>query len=276
MKNIVLIHTDSQFKDFLKNIGDTDLAIDFENEYNRHVYGEFVCIIQIFDGKNFYVVDALSVSKEALIQFFESKNLKIIYEASNDKMLIFKQFQVPLNCVLDLRVVGDLFGIKQGLNNALGHFLGIKIENKSKFQRYDWTKRPICSEALEYALCDVKYLFELKNAMFKALGADEKIENLIKDLIKSTYFLKPSLKSPSQIAKKNGLKMSEVAKFQAIVAIVDNAAKHANIPTHFIMSKADVIAIMRGEKAVESLKIPKRVLANFPNFKNRIKIELKR
>ncbi|MDL0089752.1 hypothetical protein [Campylobacter gastrosuis] len=53
------INNDVDFENLLKDIVGKDLAVDFECEYNRHKYGEFLCLVQIFDGKNCYVIDAL-------------------------------------------------------------------------------------------------------------------------------------------------------------------------------------------------------------------------
>ena len=33
------------------------IAVDFEGEFNLHIYGEHLCLIQIFDGCDFYLID---------------------------------------------------------------------------------------------------------------------------------------------------------------------------------------------------------------------------
>ena len=45
--------------------GVASVAMDFEEESNLHVYGEHVCIIQLFDGSCYYILDALALAKKA-------------------------------------------------------------------------------------------------------------------------------------------------------------------------------------------------------------------
>ena len=37
---------------------------NFEEESNLHVYGEHLCLIQIFDGNSYYVIDAVKIEKQ--------------------------------------------------------------------------------------------------------------------------------------------------------------------------------------------------------------------
>ena len=45
--------------------GTLSVAMDFEEESNLHVYGEHLCIIQLFDGSSYYILDALALAKSS-------------------------------------------------------------------------------------------------------------------------------------------------------------------------------------------------------------------
>jgi ribonuclease D len=47
-----------------ENSGVASIAVDFEGEFNLHIYGEHLCLVQIYDGKDFYLIDPFSVSSE--------------------------------------------------------------------------------------------------------------------------------------------------------------------------------------------------------------------
>ena len=47
----------------------SSIAMDFEGEFNLHIYGEHLCLIQIFDGQEYFLIDPFKVSKEALKSF---------------------------------------------------------------------------------------------------------------------------------------------------------------------------------------------------------------
>ena len=44
------------------------IAVDFEGEFNLHIYGEHLCLIQVYDGKSYYIIDprANAMGKEEL------------------------------------------------------------------------------------------------------------------------------------------------------------------------------------------------------------------
>ena len=60
------------FLERIKTLG--SIAVDFEGEFNLHIYGEHLCLIQIFDGSVYYIIDPRSrkLSRNALLEFFAS------------------------------------------------------------------------------------------------------------------------------------------------------------------------------------------------------------
>ena len=63
-----LIDSDEDIQSLLsqwKGRGVRQVAMDFEGEFNLHCYGEHLCLIQIFDGEHFFLVDPLAADQEA-------------------------------------------------------------------------------------------------------------------------------------------------------------------------------------------------------------------
>ena len=60
----------------------TSIAVDFEGEFNLHIYGEHLCLVQIFDGKDFYLIDPFCVSAEELKLLFENPELEKISDST--------------------------------------------------------------------------------------------------------------------------------------------------------------------------------------------------
>ena len=53
-----LLDSDEKIFKFLDSISSLDeIAVDFEGEFNLHIYGEHLCLIQIFDKSNYYIID---------------------------------------------------------------------------------------------------------------------------------------------------------------------------------------------------------------------------
>ena len=82
-----LIATDQALVDLRKSFQARNIqtiAMDFEGEFNLHCYGEHLCLIQIFDGTNSYIVDPLKISPVELKNTLESEALvKLFYGAGS-------------------------------------------------------------------------------------------------------------------------------------------------------------------------------------------------
>ncbi|MGE4464410.1 MAG: 3'-5' exonuclease, partial [Sphaerochaeta sp.] len=64
MLTYTMIDTDAALASLLvtwKEAGITSVAMDFEGEFNLHIYGEHLCLIQLFDGSAYYLVDPFKV-----------------------------------------------------------------------------------------------------------------------------------------------------------------------------------------------------------------------
>ena len=60
----------------------TTIAMDFEGEYNLHIYGEHLCLIQIYDRTMFYLIDPFKISVPELKLFLEDETLeKTMFDA---------------------------------------------------------------------------------------------------------------------------------------------------------------------------------------------------
>lgn len=141
--NYLLIDSDEQIIKLLeqwKISGTQQVAMDFEGEFNLHCYGEHLCLIQIFDGRNFYLVDPLTadevaseknakdlgkpfvpfanaatggtVTENGLRLLLESPQIeKIWFDCASDGELVWKKFGIRLTGVYDLFRVAKMLGL---------------------------------------------------------------------------------------------------------------------------------------------------------------------
>jgi ribonuclease D len=120
---------------------------------------------------------------------------------------------------------------------------------EKKFTRFDWKKRPLPADVLQYALDDVKYLMPIFNKLSKELIEHGKLEWAMEDcqflLKKETY--SPNLK---QIIKKTkGIsKISKKHLDMAINLILwrESIAQKKNKPRKWIMSDEKIINYATG------------------------------
>ena len=153
--------------------GVSGVAMDFEEESNLHVYGEHLCIIQLFDGDSYYILDALALAKtpeglSSMKTFLEGPIEKIMFACQSDASLARKALDIQLKTIFDVRVIALALGFTGNLNGLIERNLGLSVENpslKKKYQTANWMRRPIPAEQVEYALGDVQYLFDLKASL---------------------------------------------------------------------------------------------------------------
>lgn len=176
MQDYSYLETDSQVQDLIDKWEKEKIetvAMDFEGESNLHIYGLHLCIIQLFDGKDFYIIDALKVSKDAISSILQSDVQKIMFDCVGDSALVRHCYNIEIKNVFDLRVIALALGFINGLSALIERNLSIpsagKNAKKNK-QMANWLRRPIAEDQIAYALDDVRYLFDLKKTLLEELS----------------------------------------------------------------------------------------------------------
>lgn len=269
MENYLYIKTDKALSDYRNQLLKDKveiLAMDFEGEFNLHQYGEKLCLIQIFDGIRFVLIDPFNISTEELKKILESRNItKIFYDASSDKALVFKQYGITINSVLDLMDFVQLLELpKRGLDSVLENILKLSVSKKKKFQMHNWTLRPVNKEALQYALSDVEHLFPLKDALLQKIIEKNLYEDLLLKTIKSDNRVKIST-VPGIKKKKSYKNLSRNHKriFDIIYTIRDEYARELNCPPNNVISNTNLLQLAQNMETLDSSvihpKIPGKV-----------------
>jgi ribonuclease D len=252
----------SAYLNGLENKNISSIALDTEAELNLHAYGEMLCLIQIFDGVNKVLIDPFKIDNELLKDLFENRNiLKVVYDAASDLSLMKNAYGIEIRSILDLRPAITLLNLeKQDLHSVLAAELGVFLENKAKFQKHNWTLRPISREAIEYALGDVTYLFKLKEALLKKLFENQLMDSYILNNLKIQN--KDYTRNPEdKYTRVNGygeLQDDEKIIVRDIGKIIEKYACEYNIPSHWIIKKNDVIEIVKDPDYLKRIQFPNR------------------
>ncbi|MDA3810864.1 MAG: ribonuclease D [Spirochaetaceae bacterium] len=251
MKDHLYIKTNKALSDYRNQLFNDQIeiiAIDFEAEYNLHEYGERLCLIQIYDGKRFVIIDPFLLGTNELKQILENKNItKIFYDASSDKALVYKQYGIRINSILDLMDFVQLLELqKKGLDSVLDSVLNISVSKKKQFQMHNWTIRPINNDALQYALSDVEYLFPLKDALLKKIINDNLYEDLLIKVINTDKEINMNT-VPGVKKRKTYKSLSSNNKkiFDNIYTIRDKYAKKLNWPPNNEISNDNVLKLAK-------------------------------
>lgn len=252
------------FANKIKQNGRAAIALDFEGEFNLHVYGEKLCLIQIHDGKFPVIIDPLEADLTAVKELLEDeKILKIMWDASSDISLIVNGYDMTIKSVLDLRPAADILDLpKRDYSSVLRDLLGIEPKsNKSKFQRYNWLRRPIDDEAIRYALDDVLYLHQLRDEILKRVYEGGRMEEFIHQNIivqNRDYRRKPGQRHKKMKGYRY-LNKQEQARLKTLFDLRDGHARDLNWPPHRVIPNQELMELARGGMRPEKIRFDKNL-----------------
>lgn len=260
------IGNEAELRSYLKKFEEKEfhiIALDIEAESNCHAYGEKLCLTQIFDGVNHVIIDPFNISSNALKLLFENPNvLKIMYDAGSDLSLLKNSAGIEIKSILDLRPAVELLNHeKKDLHSVIASELGIILEKKRTYQQYNWTKRPVTEQAIDYALNDVRHLPALKDILLAKLYAKKLMEIfLLKNLqIQNKDYTRDPEDKYKKISGYSRLQDDQKENFRKVFDIRDKYAKQCDLPPHNVIQKTDIIRIIQDAKYIDHMRYSKKL-----------------
>lgn len=133
-------------------------------------FKERICLIQIAAPDIIYIIDPLAVSDmEALRPVMENEEIqKVFHGADYDVRCLLRDYGINIHNLFDTELAGRFLGYSEtGLNAVINRLFNVKLEKK--FQKKDWSQRPLPAEMIRYAADDVRYLIALKSLLEQEL-----------------------------------------------------------------------------------------------------------
>ncbi|GHV87553.1 hypothetical protein AGMMS50255_8490 [Spirochaetia bacterium] len=271
MDNFTLIETGADlaaFRQYLFQENIDKIAMDFEGDFNLHAYGEKLCLIQIFDGRKYVIIDPLKIPNEEIILFLENKKMvKIMYGTESDISLVYKQYGIRLNNVFDLQILVNVLSLEhKGLDAVLKDVLNIEVKNKKRFQMYNWLKRPIDRESLRYALNDVAYLFQINDVLLRRIINENKYEDLLFQVIRKDFdFEKERVPGIFKNFKYRNLPKEKKEVFTKIYNLRDTLAREYNLPPNSLLSNDAMFNLVNGRESPANARFSKALTEKTKN-----------
>jgi ribonuclease D len=175
--HVRLIESQSELVRLLQQIKSEPLvALDTEAA-SFHRFRDRVYLIQVSSRQETAVVDPLAVSDLApLGEILADPQIEIVFhDADYDLRLLAHEYGIRGTNLFDTRIAAQLLnepGV--GLAALLEKYFGIRLDKR--YQRADWSARPLTPEMLDYAAADTRYLPELRDILMKQLGERGRLE----------------------------------------------------------------------------------------------------
>lgn len=146
-----------------------EIAFDMEADSMYH-FQEKICLIQVATAQMNAVIDPLRLNDlSALGSVFDNPSIqKIFHGADYDVRSLYRDFKIEIHNLFDTQVACKFLGTRStGLESVLLQYFGIRLDKK--YQRKDWSLRPLPVEMLTYATNDVCHLLPLAQNLEVAL-----------------------------------------------------------------------------------------------------------
>lgn len=238
--------------------GEPVLGIDTESD-SMYCYQEKVCLIQVSDRKQDYIIDPLAVKDLGpFLEILSDPNVvKVFHGADYDIVSLRRDFGCDIPNLFDTMVSSQILGLpKVGLADLVERFFDVKLDKK--FQRHNWAKRPLLPEHLDYARGDSHFLLPLRELLthkLQSIGrlgiAEEEFELLSQREWKERPF------DPNdfiRIKHSSGLEEAGLRVLRQLYVYRDKQAKDMNRPPYKVIPNQVLILIARKQpQSIESL-----------------------
>ncbi len=173
----IIVDNEAELEEAARYIEVADtIGVDIEADSLFH-FCERVCLVQIRANGKCFLIDPLAVSDLSPLKpvFADDKVLKILHGSDFDVRSLYRDFGIKINNLFDTEIAARFLGEREsGLDTILTKRFGVKLDKR--YQRKDWTKRPLPDEMLNYAARDTLYLIELAEQLTEELEEKNRLE----------------------------------------------------------------------------------------------------
>lgn len=248
----------------------TEMAVDVEADSMFH-FREKVCLIQIATTDTVFIIDPLSMNTLSSIEpLFKSQKIrKIFHGADYDVRSLYRDFGIDIHNLFDTELASRFLGLKEtGLEALLAERFDVQLDKR--FQRKDWSRRPLPEEMVTYAAGDVRYLIALAGQLEAELRERRRLSWVQEECFHLSRVRPASNNDHPLFTTVKGagrLRPEKLAVLESLLKLRRRIAEEKDRPLFKVLSSRSLLKI-----AVESPKTPEALEASGALSKKQIKM----
>jgi ribonuclease D len=234
------------------------IALDTEGA-SFHRFIDRIYLLQLSTRERTAVIDPLSIGTPAALgALLEDPEIEVVFhDADYDLRLLQQDYGWRVRNIFDTRIAAQLLGMKAfGLAALLERYFDLKLDKK--YQRADWSMRPLTEGMLEYAAQDTMYLLDLRDRLREELVRRRRWEWAAEEFARlegTRWDPEDADQAFLRVKGARDLNRRELAILRELVRWRDDAARAADRATFRVMSNDVLLEIARLRPAeVSSLK----------------------
>jgi ribonuclease D len=228
--------------------GVREIAVDTEGaSYHRFV--DRIYLLQLSTRHKTAIIDPLAAGElESLGALLQDAKVEVVFhDADYDLRLLHQDYGWHATNLFDTRIAAQLAGVRAfGLAALLERYFGTKLDKK--FQRADWSMRPLSPGMLEYAVQDTLHLLDLRDRLrdeLERLGRAAWAAEEFARLEGTQWDAEPDDTAWMRTKGTRDLSRRELALFRELVAWRDDVARALDKATFRVVSNEALFAAAR-------------------------------
>jgi len=245
----VLIENDADLKKIIPELkGESAIGVDLEADSMFH-YQEKVCLVQISTQRLNLLIDPLSVKDLSPLApvFADPRIRKILHGSDYDIRSLYRDFGVEVHSLFDTQIAARFLGLREtGLASLL--YEKFHVLSDKKYQKKDWSKRPLPAPMLQYGVQDTCYLLSLvgiletelmeRDRLFCVEEECELLSSVRPNSSKKAPFF-PNFKGAARLDPRS------LAVLENVLVLRDQLARRRDCPHFKVLGNKPIIEIAR-------------------------------
>jgi len=222
------------------------IGVDLEAD-SLHHYFEKVCLLQIATDSASYIIDPLAIKDLSSLHpvFSNSHIRKVFHGADFDVRSLYRDFRIGVENLFDTQLACKFLGFREtGLESVLRN--RFQVDLNKKFQRADWSQRPLSPELLEYAAMDGRYLIPLSRMLEKELEEKGRLSWVEEEcrFLSKVRFTPPS-HEPLYLRVKGASRLDprSLAVLEALLKFREAQARKSDLPPFKVLGNESLLEL---------------------------------
>ncbi len=241
-----ILTTAAEVADFAAELAGFDsIAVDLEAD-SMHNYQEKVCLLQFTTAQATTLLDPLAVPDLSPLKgvFANSGQRKIFHAADYDIRCLARDFDLHLSGLFDTMISCQFLGEERfGLADVLKKYFGVELDKR--YQKADWSIRPLPVEMVRYAAEDTRYLPELAKLLEQKLDDKGRLAWVREEcaLLEQVRFAASDGPAFLRFKGAGHLDPRQLAVLENLLAWRDGEARRRNCPAYKVLGNKPLLEL---------------------------------
>ena len=222
------------------------IGVDLEADSMYH-YFEKVCLLQVATESATYVLDPLALRDLSALQpvFSNPRIRKVFHGADYDIRSLYRDFRLEIENLFDTQLACKFLGLQEtGLEALLRSRFQVALNKK--FQRADWSRRPLSTEMVKYAAMDSRYLIPLARMLEKELEEKSRLSWVEEECLSmaKVRFMPPS-QGPLYLKVKGASRLDprSLAVLETLLEFREAKAQRSDLPPFKVLGNEPLLEL---------------------------------